>query len=155
MQNICNYLDGLSLNNLSFTSKRMRNLVQSFVKKKGYVVLQWKRFETEKNKFKWLVVRKVQKRKFICLFFFIKTTYILKFHKNSKSNRNQQNFFFFKKWLFSNAMHSIKKWELDPINVMAKHLQNCPFYDRNIRTEPFRIVPLESIQEKLKLNAQC
>ncbi|KPM06708.1 F-box domain containing protein 2 [Sarcoptes scabiei] len=117
LQNICNYLDGLSLNNLSFTSKRMRNLVQSFVKKKGYVVLQWKRFETEKNKFKWLVVRK--------------------------------------KWLFSNAMHSIKKWELDPINVMAKHLQNCPFYDRNIRTEPFRIVPLESIQEKLKLNAQC
>lgn len=47
------------MNNLSFTSKRMRTVVQSFVKKKGYVVLQWKRFEMEKGKYKWRVVYKV------------------------------------------------------------------------------------------------
>ena len=47
------------MNNLSFTSKRMRMVVQSFVKKKGYVVLQWKRFEMEKGKFQWRVVYKV------------------------------------------------------------------------------------------------
>ncbi|KAH9426245.1 TRAF-like zinc-finger [Dermatophagoides pteronyssinus] len=101
LQNICKYLDGFSLNNLSFTSKRMRMVVQSFVKKKGYVVLQWKRFEMEKGKFQWRVV--------------------------------------YKKWLFSTAMQPIRGWRIDSDNVMAHHLQVCPFYERNIRTEPFRI----------------
>ena len=55
-----------------------------------------------------------------------------------------KKFFFIKlkkkqKWLFSTAMQPIRGWRIDSDNVMAHHLQVCPFYERNIRTEPFRI----------------
>ena len=59
LQHICTYLDGYSLNSLSFACSRLRLVVQSFLKKKGYVQLQWKRYEVAKGQYRWKVAYKV------------------------------------------------------------------------------------------------
>lgn len=102
LQHICSFLDGYSLNNLSFTSQRLRLVIQSYLKKKGYVLLQWKRFEIEKGKYRWTVAHK--------------------------------------KWMFSTAIEPITNWTINSDNVMAEHLQTCPFNERVVQTEPFKYI---------------
>ncbi|CAG2169917.1 unnamed protein product [Oppiella nova] len=53
LQNICQHLDSFSLNNLSLTSKRLRDVCRTFLDTRGLVSLQWQRSVNENGKYSW------------------------------------------------------------------------------------------------------
>ncbi|CAG2120341.1 unnamed protein product, partial [Medioppia subpectinata] len=59
LQNICQHLDSFSLNNLSLTSTRLRDVCRTFLDTRGLVSLQWQRSVNENGKYSWDVGYKV------------------------------------------------------------------------------------------------
>ena len=49
LQEVCKYLDGFSLNNLSLTCIRMRSVTESVLESQGIVVIQWVKSEATKG----------------------------------------------------------------------------------------------------------
>ena len=42
--------------------------------------------------------------------------------------------------MFSTAIEAITNWTINSDNVMAEHLQTCPFNERVVQTEPFKYI---------------
>ncbi|CAG2103325.1 unnamed protein product [Medioppia subpectinata] len=53
LQNICQHLDSFSLNNLSLTSTRLRDVCRTFLDTRGLVSLQWQRSVNDNGKYSW------------------------------------------------------------------------------------------------------
>lgn len=59
LRHICIYLDGFSLNNLSMTCHKLRDICSTLLTSRGIVVLQWERRSTSESNHKWVVGSKV------------------------------------------------------------------------------------------------
>lgn len=55
LRQICSLLDGFSLNNLSMTCSRMREICSSLLEKRGVVILQWERRVSKDSTLHWVV----------------------------------------------------------------------------------------------------
>lgn len=59
LRQVCCYLDGFSLNNLSLTCVRLRDVCSTFLEKKGIVILQWERKTNAEGTHQWVIGYKV------------------------------------------------------------------------------------------------
>ncbi|XP_077978405.1 F-box only protein 30-like [Glandiceps talaboti] len=49
-------------------------------------------------------------------------------------------------WQFSTSFSSVSSWGFDDIPAIAEHLKTCPFNNKLIRTEPFRVISVSSLE---------